>query len=85
MAVIALTLQRELGELMEQIVFLLQLINSRKKQPVKFPAILMKELKETMRAAVQSITMVMIPSAYFKTITKLLRHANQNASEMVNF
>lgn len=73
-------IQKGLGKLMEQIVFLLQLVFSKKKQ-LKFPVILRKELKETMRAAVRNITLVMIPSAYFGSITKLLRHSDKDVGE----
>lgn len=69
---------------MEQVIFLLQLVDSRKKQP-SLPVIVRKELKETMRAIVRNITMVMIPSAYFKSIIKLLRHADKNVGKKVYF
>ncbi|KAK7276819.1 hypothetical protein RIF29_17965 [Crotalaria pallida] len=70
-------IQRALGKLMGQIVFLLQLVDARKKQ-LSLPIIVRKELKETMRAIVRNITMVMIPSAYFKSIIKLLHRADKN-------
>lgn len=70
---------------MEHIVFLLQLVYSRKKQlkQLNFPVILRKELKETMHAAVRNITAVMVPSAYFSSIIKLLHHADKNVGEKV--
>ncbi|KAF7836313.1 uncharacterized protein G2W53_011172 [Senna tora] len=74
-------IQRELGDLMERIVFLWQLAYSRRKQLIAFPAIVRKELKDSMRAAVKNITMVMIPSTYFRTITKLLLHPDKNVGE----
>ncbi|KAK4256456.1 hypothetical protein QN277_009316 [Acacia crassicarpa] len=73
-------IQKGLGKLMEQIVFLLQLVFSKKKQ-MKFPVILRKELKETMRAAVRNITLVMIPSSYFRSIIKLLHHADKDVGD----
>ncbi|XP_061353134.1 uncharacterized protein At3g06530 [Gastrolobium bilobum] len=73
-------IQRALGELMEQVVFLLQLVDARKKQ-LNLPVIVRKELKETMRAVVRNMTMLMIPSAYFKSIIKLLRHADINVGK----
>jgi U3 small nucleolar RNA-associated protein 10 len=75
-------LQRALGELMEHVVFLLNLVDARKKQ-LNFPVIMRKELKETMRAVVKNITMVMIPSVYFKTIIKLLHHSDKSVGKKV--
>ncbi|KAJ1389579.1 U3 small nucleolar RNA-associated protein 10 [Sesbania bispinosa] len=73
-------IQRALGELMEQVVFLLHLVDAKKKQ-LSFPVIMRKELKETMRAAVRNVTTVMIPSVYFKSIIKLLRHSDKNVGK----
>ncbi|KAK7320388.1 hypothetical protein VNO77_29813 [Canavalia gladiata] len=73
-------IQRTLGELMEHVVFLLQLVDARKKQ-LNFPVIMKKELKETMRAVVRNLTTVMIPSVYFKSMTKLLHHADKNVAK----
>jgi U3 small nucleolar RNA-associated protein 10 len=75
-------LQRALGELMEHVVFLLNLVDARKKQ-LNFPVIMRRELKETMRAVVKNITMVMIPSVYFKTIIKLLHHSDKSVGKKV--
>ncbi|CAI8586853.1 unnamed protein product [Vicia faba] len=73
-------IQTALGGLMEHVVFLLHLVDARKKQ-LNFPVIMRKELKETMRALVRNITMVMIPSVYFKSITKLLHHSDKNVGK----
>ncbi|KAG4402850.1 hypothetical protein GLYMA_02G290200v4 [Glycine max] len=73
-------IQRALGELMEQVVLLLQLVDARKKQ-LNFPVILRRELKETMRAVVRNLTTVMIPVIYFRSIIKLLRHADKNVGK----
>ncbi|XP_020222624.1 uncharacterized protein At3g06530 isoform X2 [Cajanus cajan] len=73
-------IQRALGKLMEQVVLLLQLVDARKKQ-LNFPVVLRKELKETMRAVVKNLTTVMIPYVYFKSIIKLLRHADNNVGK----
>jgi U3 small nucleolar RNA-associated protein 10 len=75
-------LQRALGELMEHVVFLLHLVDARKKQ-LNFPVIMRRELKETMRAVVKNITMVMIPSVYFMTIIKLLHHSDKSVGKKV--
>ncbi|XP_028799979.1 uncharacterized protein At3g06530 isoform X2 [Neltuma alba] len=74
-------IQKGLGELMEQIVFLLQHVLSKKKQ-LKFPVLLRKELKEALRAAGRNITLAMRPSAYFSSIIKLLRHEDKDVAEM---
>ncbi|CAK8538792.1 unnamed protein product [Lathyrus sativus] len=74
-------IQTALGGLMEHVVFLLHLIDARKKQ-LNFPVNIRKELKETMRALVRNITMVMIPSVYFKSIIKLLHHSDKNVGKM---
>ena len=76
--------QRALGELMEHVVLLLQLVDARKKQ-LNFPVILRRELKETMRAVVRNLTTVMIPAGYFKSIIKLLHHADKNVGKKVWF
>ncbi|KAL2316770.1 hypothetical protein Fmac_030646 [Flemingia macrophylla] len=73
-------IQRALGDLMEQVVLLLQVVDARKKQ-LNFPVIMRKELKETMRAVVRNLTTVMIPYVYFKSIIKLLRHADKNVGK----
>ncbi|KAH1211465.1 Uncharacterized protein GmHk_14G039906 [Glycine max] len=73
-------IQRALGELMEHVVLLLQLVDAWKKQ-LNFPVILRRELKETMRAVVRNLTTVMIPAGYFKSIIKLLHHADKNVGK----
>ena len=79
-----LILQSALGELMEHVVFLLHLVDARKRQ-LNFPAIIRKELKETTRAVLRNITMVMTPSTYFKSIIKLLHHSDNSVGEKVFF
>ncbi|KAE9614797.1 hypothetical protein Lal_00036146 [Lupinus albus] len=73
-------IQRALGQLMEQIVFLLHVVDSRKKQ-LNLPVIVRKELKEIMRAVVRNITLVKTPSSYFKSIINLLQHADKNVGK----
>ncbi|KAK9291503.1 hypothetical protein L1049_019451 [Liquidambar formosana] len=73
-------IQRTLGELMEQVVSLLQLIDSRRKH-TSVPVVIRKELKECMRTVLRTITKVMIPSAYFRGIIKLLGHADKNVGK----
>jgi U3 small nucleolar RNA-associated protein 10 len=82
MYVMGLILQSQLGELMEHVVFLLHLVDARKKE-LNFSVIVRKELKETMRAVVRNITMVMSPSIYFKSIINLLDHSDKDVGEKV--
>jgi len=77
-----LILQSKLGELMENIVFLLHLVDARKKE-LNFPVVMRKELKETMRTVVRDITLVMIPLIYFKSIINLLDHSDKDVGEKV--
>nr|XP_007142268.1 hypothetical protein PHAVU_008G266400g [Phaseolus vulgaris]ESW14262.1 hypothetical protein PHAVU_008G266400g [Phaseolus vulgaris] len=76
----AAVIQRALGELMEQVVLLLQLVDARKKQ-LNIPVIMRKELKETMRAVIRNLTAVMIPYVYFNSIIKLLHNADKNVGK----
>ncbi|AET00469.2 uncharacterized protein At3g06530 isoform X2 [Medicago truncatula] len=76
----SVVIQSQLRELMEHVVFLLHLVDARKKE-LNFPVIMRKELKETMRAVVRNITMVMIPSIYFKCIINLLHHSDKDVGE----
>lgn len=70
-------IQRTIGELTEQIVSHLQLVDSRRKQ-IGLPSFIGKELKERIRTILKSITRGLQPSAYFKVIIKLLDHASKN-------
>ena len=67
---------------MEQVAPLLQLVDEVRKQ-IGIPVAIRKELKECMRVVLRTITMRMIPSAYFKGIIKLLGHADGNVKKKV--
>jgi U3 small nucleolar RNA-associated protein 10 len=82
MIIDALILQRKLEELMEQVVPLLQLVDASRKQ-ISIPVAIRKELKECTRVVSRTITLHMIPSAYFKGIIKLLGHADGNVKKKV--
>ncbi|KAF5456237.1 hypothetical protein F2P56_025738 [Juglans regia] len=69
-------IQRTLGELMEQVVSLSQLVDASRKEI--YIVVIRKELKECLRAVLKCITMHMIPSAYFKGIIRLLGHSDGN-------
>lgn len=73
-------IQRKLEELMEQVVPLLQLVDASRKQ-ISIPVAIRKELKECTRVVSRTITLHMIPSAYFKGIIKLLGHADGNVKK----
>lgn len=79
---VTLTLQRKLEELMEQVVFLLQFVETRKKQ-MSVPITTRKDLKECMRAVLRTVTKVMNPAAYFKGIVNLLGNADGNVKKKV--
>ncbi|XP_057534172.1 uncharacterized protein At3g06530 [Amaranthus tricolor] len=65
------TIQGTLSELMEQVLFCWELVDSNKKK-TSFPGFLKKELKEIVHAVLTKITNWMLPSAYFKSIIRLL-------------
>ncbi|KAG7972395.1 hypothetical protein I3843_07G181800 [Carya illinoinensis] len=69
-------IQRTLGELMEQVVLLSQLVDASRKEI--YIVVIRKELKECLRAVLKCLTMHMIPSAYFKGIIRLLGHTDGN-------
>ncbi|PON51074.1 U3 small nucleolar RNA-associated protein [Parasponia andersonii] len=66
-----------LEDLMEQVGFLFQLVDARRKQ-MTVPAVIRKELKDCIRAVLRIITSLMLPSAYFEGIVRLLRHEDKN-------
>ncbi|KAA8539764.1 hypothetical protein F0562_026456 [Nyssa sinensis] len=70
-------IQRTVGALMEQIVYLLCMVDSRRKH-TSAPLALRKELKECMGTVLKSITKGLLPLAYFKGIIKLLGHTDRN-------
>ncbi|XP_027939226.1 uncharacterized protein At3g06530 [Vigna unguiculata] len=76
----AVVIQKALGELMEQVVLFLQLVDARKKQ-LNIPVIMRKELKETMRAVIRNLTAVMIPYVYINSVIKLLHNADKNVGK----
>lgn len=66
---------------MEQTVFLLQHVHETRKE-LRIP-IIRKSLKESMHAVLRKITMIIIPSAFFRAITKLLSNANGSVKKKV--
>ncbi|KAL5745887.1 hypothetical protein ACOSP7_027033 [Xanthoceras sorbifolium] len=70
-------IQRKLEELMEQVVSLLQDVDTKRKQ-LNVSIAVRKEVKECMHAVLRTITMVMTPSAYFRGIINLLSNADDS-------
>lgn len=68
---------------MEQVVSCLQLVDSRKNRKI-VPIGIKQQLKEHIRVVLGNITKVMIPSAYFKAIIKLMGHADTDVRKKVN-
>ncbi|XVF08520.1 hypothetical protein REPUB_Repub07fG0010000 [Reevesia pubescens] len=71
------SIQRKLGELMEQVVSLLQVVDARRKQ-IGIPVAIWKEFKACVQAILKIITMSIMPSTCFECITKLL--GNEDSS-----
>lgn len=72
-------IQGTVGELTEQVVSHLQLADSRRKQ-IGLRSSIGKDLKERIRTVLKNITkgLLLLPSAYFGVVIKLLDHANYN-------
>jgi len=77
-------LQVTLGLLLEQVVLQLQLLNVRSKQ-VSLSKGAVKELKDCSNNVLKTITMWMLPSSYFKSITQLLEHSDGHVKKKVAF
>ena len=75
-------MQRKLGELMEQVVSLLQLVDPRRKQ-IGIPVAIWKEFKACVDAILKTIPMSMIPSTCFECISKLLGNADSSVRKKV--
>ncbi|XP_050386752.1 uncharacterized protein At3g06530 isoform X2 [Argentina anserina] len=72
-------IQATLGELMEQVVSLQELVDARKKE--KNIHVIRKDLKECMHAVLRTITGFMNPSTLFDGITKLLSVSDGNVEK----
>ncbi|GMI76636.1 hypothetical protein like AT3G06530 [Hibiscus trionum] len=68
-------IQSKLGELVEQVVFLLQVVDNRRKK-IGIPVASWKEFKARLHAILKTITMSMMPTTCFEYITKLLGNAD---------
>ncbi|KAL6531214.1 hypothetical protein OROHE_014283 [Orobanche hederae] len=70
-------IQAMVGELMEQLVYHLQMVDFKEKHN-GVPASIKSELKEYIRAVLRTLTKDLPPSTYFKVITKLILHGDRN-------
>ncbi|XP_073126244.1 uncharacterized protein At3g06530 isoform X2 [Henckelia pumila] len=73
-------IQNVFGQLMEQVVFHLQLVDFKKKD-VDVPAVIKKELKEYIHTILKTVTMGVFPSTFFNVIIKLIGHADDNVKK----
>lgn len=74
--------QATIGALMEQIVFLLQLIDSKRKH-ICLPYLIRKELKQYFHAVLKTVTKALVPSTYFSAIIHLLGHTDRSVRKKV--
>ncbi|XVF49416.1 hypothetical protein PTKIN_Ptkin04bG0010100 [Pterospermum kingtungense] len=70
-------IQRKLGELLERVVSLLQLVDARRKQ-IGVPVAIWKEFKACVDAILKTTTISMMPSTCFECISKLLGNADSS-------
>ncbi|KAK9018474.1 hypothetical protein V6N11_001448 [Hibiscus sabdariffa] len=77
MNIVVCFLQRELGELVEEVVFLLQVVENRRKQ-IGIPVASWKEFKACVHAILKTITRSMTPTTCFEYITKLLGNSESS-------
>ncbi|XP_015877759.3 uncharacterized protein At3g06530 isoform X1 [Ziziphus jujuba] len=73
-------IQNTLKDLMEQVVCILQFADAKMKQ-TGIPVFVKKYLKDGMHAVLRTISVVIIPSAYFEGISKLLDHADKRLAK----
>lgn len=70
------------GDLMEQVVYHLQLVDLKKKH-VGVPAFIKSELKEFIRGVLKTLVKSLLPSTYFKVTVTLISHADRNVRKKV--
>ncbi|KAK4436389.1 hypothetical protein Salat_0802600 [Sesamum alatum] len=70
-------IQSMVGELLEQVVYHLRLVDLKKKH-IGVPAMVKSELKEYIRDVLKTLTRDLLPSTYFKVIVKLIRNVDKN-------
>ncbi|CAI9771819.1 unnamed protein product [Fraxinus pennsylvanica] len=70
-------IQVTVGALMEQVVFHLQLIDSKRKH-ISLPSVIRKELKEYFHAVLKTVTKGLLPATYFSVIIHLLGQVDRS-------
>ncbi|KAL0341136.1 UNVERIFIED_CONTAM: hypothetical protein Sradi_4630400 [Sesamum radiatum] len=70
-------IQSMVGELMEQVVYHLRLVDLKKKH-IGVPAVVKSELKEYIRDVLKTLTRDLLPSTYFTVMVKLIRNVDKN-------
>ncbi|KAL8520276.1 hypothetical protein ACS0TY_010994 [Phlomoides rotata] len=73
-------IQTMIGDLMEQVVYHLQLVDS-KKMHNGVSALVKSELKEYIRGVLKSLTEGLLPSTYFNVLIKLISHVDRNVKK----
>lgn len=69
------------GDLMEQVVYHLHLIDSKKL--IGLPALIKIELKEFIRGVLKTVAKALLPSTYFKVTITLISHVDRNVRKKV--
>lgn len=69
------------GDLMEQVVYHLHLIDLKKK--IVLPALIKIELKEFIRGVLKTVVKALLPSTYFKVTITLISHVEINVRKKV--
>ncbi|KAL1565211.1 hypothetical protein AAHA92_07455 [Salvia divinorum] len=70
-------IQTMTGDLMEQVVYHLHLVDSKKKH-VGVPAFIKSELKEFIRGVLKTLIRGLLPSTFFKVTLTLISHVDKN-------
>ncbi|XP_047967896.1 uncharacterized protein At3g06530 [Salvia hispanica] len=70
-------IQTMTGDLMEQVVYHLHLVDSKKKH-VGVPAFIKSELKEFIRGVLKTLIRGLLPSTFFKVTITLISHVDKN-------
>lgn len=70
------------GDLMEQVVYHLHLVDSKKKH-VGVPAFIKSELKEFIRGVLKTLIRGLLPSTFFKVTITLISHVDKNVRKKV--
>lgn len=70
------------GDLMEQVVYNLHLVDCKKKH-IGVPAFIKSELKEFIHSVLKTLIKGLLPSTFFKVTIKLISHTDKNVGKKV--